>query len=147
MVLSICIVPAAAETTTLPGTGSAKGKTVTLSVTPRTQKIPRSTEDTYVTFDITITPPERQKIAAFSFALAELTGMTLAGGQLVEAEQCRSGEELRASQLFTELYPVFRRGRQYQRRYFRRDTCDVCHHENPSRYSARRLLSACRDRE
>ncbi len=78
MVLSICIVPAAAETTTLPGTGSAKGKTVTLSVTPRTQKIPRSTEDTYVTFDITITPPERQKIAAFSFALAELTGMTLA---------------------------------------------------------------------
>ena len=78
MVLSICIVPAAAETTTLPGTGSAKGKTVTLSVTPRTQKIPRSTEDTYVTFDITITPPDRRKIAAFSFALAEPKKMALA---------------------------------------------------------------------
>lgn len=81
MVLSLCIVPAAAETKTitLPGTGSAKGKTVTLSVTPRTPEIPRSSEDTYVAFDITITPPERQKIAAFSFALAEPTdGMTLA---------------------------------------------------------------------
>ena len=78
MVLSLCIVPAAAETTTLPGTGSAKGKTVTLSVTPRTQKIPRSNEDTYVTFDITITPPDRRKIAAFSFALAEPKEMALA---------------------------------------------------------------------
>ena len=79
MALSLCIVPAAAETTTLPGTGSAKGKTVTLSVTPRTPKIPRSSEDTYVTFDITIAPPERRKIAAFSFALAGPTGgMTLA---------------------------------------------------------------------
>ena len=79
VVLSLCVIPAAAETTTLPGTGSAAGKTVTLSVTPRTPKVPYSTEDTYVTFDITITPPERRKIAAFSFALAEPTdGMTLA---------------------------------------------------------------------
>ena len=79
MVLSLCVIPAAAETTTLPGTGSAAGKTVTLSVTPRTPKVPYSTEDTYVTFDITITPPERRKIAALSFALAEPTGgMTLA---------------------------------------------------------------------